>query len=448
MISKILNRGNPNYNIQVNTLLISFFRGAAIICSFLLIPLSLEYLDKDYYGVWLTLISVVAWLSFMDVGIGNGLRNKLTEAIEFNNKTLANEYVSTTYVIFSILMVALIIIFAIINPFINWTNLLKTDLPDTSLLALTFIVVTGFCLRLVLDLAGIIVIALHSPFKRALVDFISNFFTLILVFFLTYSSSKSIIIFGFIISFVPVIVLAFFNYLIFRSQSTVSFLRPSWSKFNKLHLKSLFNLGLKFFVIQLAGIVVFSTDNLIITHFFSSSDVTDFNLSYKYFSIITVLFSMILMPYWSSFTSAYYGKRNDWIRKSLKKLIFIWIIQILICFIFIFLAETIYNIWLGDKIRVSFRLNIFMAIYVTIINWNNIFVYFLNGISKIKLQLYSSVLIALINFPISYLLIKYSPYGINSVVIGNCLSLLICSIWAPIQCYKIITGKAFGIWNK
>ena len=345
-------------------------------------------------------------------------------------------------------MVALIIIFAIINPFINWTNLLKTDLPDTSLLALTFIVVTGFCLRLVLDLAGIIVIALHSPFKKALVDFISNFFTLILVFFLTYSSSKSIIIFGFIISFVPVIVLAFFNYLIFRSQSTVSFLRPSWSKFNKLHLKSLFNLGLKFFVIQLAGIVVFSTDNLIITHFFSSSDVTDFNLSYKYFSIITVLFSMILMPYWSSFTSAYYGKRNDWIRKSLKKLIFIWIIQILICFIFIFLAETIYNIWLGDKIRVSFRLNIFMAIYVTIINWNNIFVYFLNGISKIKLQLYSSVLIALINFPISYLLIKYSPYGINSVVIGNCLSLLICSIWAPIQCYKIITGKAFGIWNK
>ena len=215
MISKILNRGNPNYNIQVNTLLISFFRGAAIICSFLLIPLSLEYLDKDYYGVWLTLISVVAWLSFMDVGIGNGLRNKLTEAIEFNNKTLANEYVSTTYVIFSILMVALIIIFAIINPFINWTNLLKTDLPDTSLLALTFIVVTGFCLRLVLDLAGIIVIALHSPFKKALVDFISNFFTLILVFFLTYSSSKSIIIFGFIISFVPVIVLAFFNYLIF-----------------------------------------------------------------------------------------------------------------------------------------------------------------------------------------------------------------------------------------
>ena len=122
--------------------------------------------------------------------------------------------------------------------------------------------------------------------------------------------------------------------------------------------------------------------------------------------------------------------------------------MILICFIFIFLAETIYNIWLGDKIRVSFRLNIFMAIYVTIINWNNIFVYFLNGISKIKLQLYSSVLIALINFPISYLLIKYSPYGINSVVIGNCLSLLICSIWAPIQCYKIITGKAFGIWNK
>jgi O-antigen/teichoic acid export membrane protein len=448
MISKFITKDKHTKNIQINTFLIAFFRGGAIICSFLLVPLSLEYLDKKYYGVWLTLISVIAWLSFMDVGLGNGLRNKLTEAVELKNKILAKEYVSTAYIIFAALMVSVMIVFVLINPFINWALILKTDLSYHNLLLLTFIIITGFCLRLVLDLAGIIVIALHSPFKKAIIDFFLNLITLILVYALTFSQSKSLINFGIIVSFVPVITLAFFNYYIFRKQSSYNFLKPSWSSFNKIHLKSLFSLGLKFFIIQIAGIIVFSTDNLIITQFFTSADVTDFNISYKYFSVITVLFSIVLMPYWSSFTSAYLGGRSEWIKKSFKSLIYLWIVQILLCISFVFLAKYLYSLWLGNEIKSSYHLNMFMAIYVIIINWNSIFVYFLNGISKIKIQLYSSLLIAFINLPISYLFIKYSSYGIISVIIGNCISLLICSIWAPIQCYKIIKGRANGLWNK
>ena len=52
----------------------------AIILSLVIVPISIDYLDVEQYGIWLTLSSVVAWLSFFDVGLGHGFRNRFTEA--------------------------------------------------------------------------------------------------------------------------------------------------------------------------------------------------------------------------------------------------------------------------------------------------------------------------------------------------------------------------------
>ncbi|MBK0384091.1 hypothetical protein I5M32_14065 [Pedobacter sp. SD-b] len=437
-----------NRNIQINTLLLLLFRGGAILCSFLLIPISLNYLDKSDYGVWLTLTSIISWLSFMDVGLGNGLRNKLAEAIEYKDKMLANQYVSTAYFVFIALMLIVFILFSTINSFLNWNIILKSNLQRYDLLVLTFIIVFSFCCRLVLDLSGIIVISLQKPFIKAVIDFLFNLFTLISVYLLTYTQSKSLLTFGIAVSIIPVIILLAFNFYLFRSKSSYSFLKPSFNSFNKTHLKSLFSLGMKFFIIQIAAIVVFSTDNVVIIQFFSSSSVTDFNIVYKYFSIISVVFGIILMPYWSSFTSAYTGGRLQWIKQSFKKLMLLWIGQLVVTIILVLIAPFIYSIWLGREIKIPVRLNILMGFFVIILNWNNLFVYFLNGISKIKIQLYSSIIIAILNFPLSYLLIKYTSFGVSSIVISNCLCLLICSIWAPIQCYKIVKGTSKGLWNE
>jgi O-antigen/teichoic acid export membrane protein len=75
----------------------------SVISGVLSVPLIIDFLDKEQYGIWLTLSSVFAWLSFFDVGIGNGMRNKLTEALAINDKKLAQEYVSTTFVLISLI---------------------------------------------------------------------------------------------------------------------------------------------------------------------------------------------------------------------------------------------------------------------------------------------------------------------------------------------------------
>ena len=52
-------------------------KGISILSSLLLVPLTLDYVNKELYGIWLTLSSIVVWINFFDIGLTLGLKNRL-----------------------------------------------------------------------------------------------------------------------------------------------------------------------------------------------------------------------------------------------------------------------------------------------------------------------------------------------------------------------------------
>ena len=121
-------------------------------CQFALVPLTLHYLDKTQYGIWLTLASVLGWFSFFDIGIGNGLRNKLSEALASNNLLLARIYVSTSYALVSIIFLSMIVLFWIINPFLNWAAILNVpEAMNMEITKMVLYVFTFFCLSFIIS---------------------------------------------------------------------------------------------------------------------------------------------------------------------------------------------------------------------------------------------------------------------------------------------------------
>ena len=76
----------------------------SIIISLLLVPVTLNYLNSYEYGVWLTLSSILVWINYFDIGLGNGLRNRLTEALAIGDYEKGRIYISTTFAILLILM--------------------------------------------------------------------------------------------------------------------------------------------------------------------------------------------------------------------------------------------------------------------------------------------------------------------------------------------------------
>ena len=132
-------------------ILLSFFNKIiAIVISFTLVPITVNYLDQEQYGIWLTITSIVSWISFFDIGLGHGFKNKIAEAKANNDIMLCKKYVSTAYFIFIILFGTLLIIFECVNPFINWAAILNVS-PNYSqvLSSVVSIVLIGTCLQFV-----------------------------------------------------------------------------------------------------------------------------------------------------------------------------------------------------------------------------------------------------------------------------------------------------------
>lgn len=223
-------------------------------------------------------------------------------------------------------------------------------------------------------------------------------------------------------------------------------IRPSLKFVRIKYFKELMSLGTQFFIIQIACLVLFMTSNLVISQLFGPEEVTPYNIAFKYFSLVNIGFTVILTPIWSAITEAYTIKDMVWIRKVTKKLLWIWLGSVMITLLMIYIADKIYIWWVGDDVNIPFSLSFVCGIYVCIANWNNIFAYIINGIGKIRLQLYSSILAAILFLPLAFFFGRL--WEISGVMLAMCFCLFISSVWSPIQYWKIISDKAQGIWNK
>jgi len=422
-------------------------KSISILSSFVLVPITLNYLDKEKYGLWLTISSLIGWFNFFDIGLGNGLRNKLAEAFAVKDYKLGKIYISTTYFLLCIIILILYILFIVINNFVNWSLLLNTGAElNEQLRIVAIIVFTFFSLSFILKLIGVIFIADQYSAVNDSFNTFSSLISLSVIYFLTKITSGNLVYISIIYSASPVIVLIIASIYSFNKKYPL--LKPSIKSIKIKYSKELAGLGVKFFILQIAVVIIFSTDNLIITQILGPSEVTIYNIAFKYFSIATMGFTIVMTPFWSAFTEAYIKKEFDWIKKSVKNILRIWMLLVIGILFLLLFSDTFYGIWVGDNIKIPFLLSTFMAFFAVISTWNNIFVFFINGIGKIKLQVLLSSFGMIINIPLSIFFAKNLGMGSAGVILGTCLTLSLGAITSPLQYMKIINGNAQGIWFK
>jgi len=414
-----------------------FIKGGSIICNFLLVPITIDFVNIQTYGIWLTLSSIIAWASFFDVGLGHGLRNRFAEAIALNQKKQAKHYVSSAYYMLFGIVVLLAIAFTMVNPYINWSAVLAAPKEmEENLSVVASIVVYSFLLQLLFKLINSLLMAIQWQAKSSFVSLIGNFLNLILIFIATKTASGSLLILAAIFSTVPTVVLLGYNIYFFRTSFKEY--KPSLRFVRKSDLKSLFGLGSLFFIIQIAAIVQFQTANILIAHWLGQTDVTIYNVCFKLFSVLTMTFSLIVAPYWSAFTEAYTKNDFTWIRKIVNKTLYIWKLYVVIGLAILIASPLIYKLWIGNRLSVPFILSSVMLVYVLLLNFGSIYVMFINGTGKIKTQTITSLFSPLIFLALAYLFVEVALWGMVGIVVAIILANFYGPIVAPIQYYKII----------
>lgn len=156
-IKQYFQRGNErSVKAKKNVACMVVYKGISILAGLLLVPMTINYVDSENYGIWLTLSSMIAWMSFFDIGINNGLKNKLAEALATKNYELGRKYVSTTYAILTMIFVPLMLVLLLVVPFVPWESLLNLSPKfGTSLIAAICIIVVYFCLNFILSTINI-----------------------------------------------------------------------------------------------------------------------------------------------------------------------------------------------------------------------------------------------------------------------------------------------------
>lgn len=427
-------------NIGVSLLL----KGGSILISFLLVPLTLDYLDPYEYGIWLTLNSVLSWIYLFDIGLGNGLRNKLAEALATKDYRLGKIYVSTTFFFMTIIVAGFYIVFLVAQLFLNWHDILNVEADKvTNLNSIITIVFGFFCLSLIFKIIGNIYMARQLPAVNDLLSFLGNILSLVVIYILTKTTSGSFQDVAMTFSGAPALIYAIAIPITFLKYKEIA---PSFKAIKLKYFNSLISIGFKFMVIQISVLIIFMTSNLIISNLFGPQEVTPYNIANKLFTVLTIGFTIILTPFWSAITDAYAKGEINWIKNSIFKLKLIWIGLAICGTVITLISPYVYKFWIGDEVKIPISLSCLCCLYALIQNWNNIFSYAINGLGKLNISLVCAVLSAIIYLPLTLSLGKI--FGINGIVISLCISLLISSFIQPIQYYKLITDNATGIWNK
>ena len=126
LIRRTFFEGAPR-SVQAKQHILGLFvlRGVSTAINFVLVPLTFAYLSETGYGIWMTLNSILAWVMLLDVGLGNGLRNRFAVALATNDRELARSHVSTTYVFVGMISVALFLLFLLAQPLLSWSAILN-----------------------------------------------------------------------------------------------------------------------------------------------------------------------------------------------------------------------------------------------------------------------------------------------------------------------------------
>lgn len=430
-----------------NTAAMIGIRGISMILTLISAPIMLHHVDRADYGVLLTLTSIVGWVGYMDIGLGNGLRNKLPEFIANNDFNSAKKIVSSCYATLAIYVALIITVFLIISPFVDWLEVLNSPTSDArEIRELTNVVFIAFCIQFLLGLLNSILFAYQMPAFQSLFTLAGQALALIaLIMQVFVFNITSVLQIGAVNSIIPPLVL--FCGLIGLFRTKLRKIAPSLRYVDLKSVGGILGLGMKFFVLQMITIVLFQANSIIIARVVNPEAVVEYNLAFKYVSLLTMIFTIVITPVWSATTDAYIRNDFTWIKKTISFSQKVCIISIIIGILMLFVSKFIYGIWLGkDAIDISYSTTGLILLYISFEMLYKVYGTIINGTGKVFAQMILTGIIAIIYIPLALLL--GSSWGLSGVLIANVIVFAVNYIWAKMQCNKLINQTATGIWNK
>ena len=173
-------------------------------------------------------------------------------------------------------MLLIILVFDIL---LDWNLILKIPVDfSENVKVIIALLGFGFCFRFIIQIISTIFFSIQKAYITESMTFLGNLFVLIVVFFFKEFFDNRLQFLVVSLCYLPVLIMFFYS-ISFFYFTRYKFLCPSLQYFKKEKIKSLMNLGVKFFLLQISSLVTYSLSNFLILYYLTPSDVTNYNIS-------------------------------------------------------------------------------------------------------------------------------------------------------------------------
>lgn len=437
---------NRTSRLRRNILASFFVKAWSAVIVFLMVPVTLRCLGEYNNGVWLTISSVMMWIDNMDIGLGNGLRNKLAVYLAHGATGRARSLISSTFAMLTYIIVpTLVILLALIMLCDNYRLLNIDPQQAAGLDQVLMVTVILVCATFIFKLIGNFYMGIQQPAVSNLLIACGQTLAFIGTYAVYLSGSHSLLHIAIVNTASPLLVyLAAFPYTFWYKYPHLC---PAISLVNLSEAKAVVGMGVQFFIMQVSSLVLFATSNILISKFFSPAMVTPYQIAYRYFSVMLVVFTVICMPFWNATTDAYERGDMEWIRNATRKLRVMTLGIALVMVVLVAVSDMVYALWIGDSVHIDIRMSMAVATYIFILIYSMRYSYFINGIGTLRLQLIFTTAAAIVFIPVAYIATRWTR-DILWFLAVMCLVNIPGLIVNRIQFYKLINGTATGIWRK
>ena len=353
-------------------------------------PLYMRYFsDEKILGVWFTILQVIGWALNFDLGVGNGLRNKLTVSLAHNDRKAAKEEISSAYLLLGAITLMMALAFYILSSFVNWNGFLNIDDSRISIDELRpcinismFGVLASFFLRLV----GSIFYALQLSSLNNLMTMLGNLLMVLYLYFVTPAEATLVNFRNLAIyhAIAPNVVYIIATIILFCSAKMKD-CRPSFKYYSREQARGVLSLGMTFLLLQVLWMVISVTNEWFITKFFGPEFTVDYSCYYRLYAALSTLYALALSPLWSAITKAQAEKRYSWMIKLQKALNLCVVAYLVIQLTIVPLTPWLFKIWLGDRAPVVNYLYCFsFAFFNCVLVWSRNLATLCSGLGKLK----------------------------------------------------------------
>lgn len=419
-------------------------KGWSAVVALIMVPLTLRCLGAYQNGVWLTISSMLVWIDQMDIGLGNGLRNRLAAHVAHGEMGKARQVVSSTVAMLACIVLPILSILLLLigsTDVYGFLNVTRGALPElrTALMGAVTLVCTTFVLKFISN----VYMGMQLPAVSNILMALGQTVALAGTWLLWRTDNATFLNIVLINSAAPLIVYILAYPVTFYRQFPA--LRPSLRLVNLRSALELGNLGIRFFWLQVAGIVQFMTSNILISKFFTPELVTPYQIAYRYMSLVLVVFTVVCMPFWNATTDAFERGDVAWIRQASRRVDSFLVLVALGLVAMTAVSPWVYRVWIGADCHVPLVMTAMMAVYVLLLTVSMRYSYFLNGIGALRLQLYLTVS-AVVFIPLAWL-VSTLTHDIIWFMVVTCLCNVPGIVVNIIQFYKILNGTATGVWR-